>query len=461
ISVPSVPEGNLTPGEGLLITGTQSGSTVTILPLADDVADTVGKATALEFIDRQTDAGQAVGDDPNGLLDVDMYQVTLPYNTTLHIDVDATELGSLLQSCVRVFDAGGSELAVALVGDPAFDISLQAGTYYIGLSSQANNAYDPMLRAIALDDGHHGAYLLYLSYDPQVDLESPIVQNLIVSPINDGSSTTDVYVTFTDDVAIEVSTLDSLDIGVTGPNSFSQFAEFVSLDIPGNGTPKTVAYRITAPHGSWNEGDNGYYFVWMQPDQTSDTSGKFVEGGLLGTFAVSINAIDFPDPNLQTAVENALGMNFPTPTDILALTSLDVTQKGIFDLTGLEYATNVTELFLSGNNIHDILPISSLTSLNDLRIDANPLNTSAYCLDIPLIESNNPGIYMQYDSNLNPLTNDCSTNLVDFAAFAGHWRETGCDKWNNFCDGADLNHIDDVDGDDLAEFCRLWLAGIY
>lgn len=47
--------------------------------------------------------------------------------------------------------------------------------------------------------------------------------------------------------------------------------------------------------------------------------------------------------------------------------------------------------------------------------------------------------------------------MIDFAAFAGHWMQTNCNALNNWCGGADVNHINDVDIEDLAAFASYWL----
>jgi large repetitive protein len=84
-------------------------------------------------------------------------------------------------------------------------------------------------------------------------------------------------------VAIDVSSLDSNDILVTGPNSYSQTATFVSVNNTTNGTPRTATYRITAPGGTWDNADNGTYTVQMK-NQVRDTSNNYVAAGNLGTF---------------------------------------------------------------------------------------------------------------------------------------------------------------------------------
>ena len=62
----------------------------------------------------------------------------------------------------------------------------------------------------------------------------------------------------------------------------------------------------------------------------------------------------FPDANMKSAVENALWISDPTPTDMLQLTSLSARSWGIRDLTGLGYATNLEYLNLRHNEITDI-----------------------------------------------------------------------------------------------------------
>jgi hypothetical protein len=52
----------------------------------------------------------------------------------------------------------------------------------------------------------------------------------------------------------------------------------------------------------------------------------------------------------------------------------------------------------------------------------------------------------------------CIVNFEHFAKFAEHWLDTPCDTDNNFCDGADLNHLDGVNKVDLRLFVEEWLC---
>ncbi len=93
--------------------------------------------------------------------------------------------------------------------------------------------------------------------------------------------------------------------------------------------------------------------------------------------AMAEDPVYFPDANFKAAVESELGISDPTPTDMLSLTSLIISQYmyiGIADLTGIEYATNLTELFLFGKQISDISVLSGLTNLTVLNLGNNQVS---------------------------------------------------------------------------------------
>lgn len=82
----------------------------------------------------------------------------------------------------------------------------------------------------------------------------------------------------------------------------------------------------------------------------------------------------FADENLKAAVEEALGITNPTPSDMLGLTYLDARQRGIVDLTGLEYATNLTFLDLHNNQISDLSGLSGMSMLTTLLLHRNQIS---------------------------------------------------------------------------------------
>jgi hypothetical protein len=128
----------------------------------------------------------------------------------------------------------------------------------------------------------------------------PLAQLQITDLTQTGQATKSFTVTYSDDVAINVTTIDSTDIRVMGPNGYDQLAQFVSLNMGGNGTPRTATYAITpATGGVWSPAHNGTYDILMRTNQVSDTEGAYVATGLLGLFAVSIPTVIY-SANLDT-----------------------------------------------------------------------------------------------------------------------------------------------------------------
>ena len=94
------------------------------------------------------------------------------------------------------------------------------------------------------------------------------------------------------------------------------------------------------------------------------------EDGVLGEEGTDGQVI-IPDANLRAAIAAALGKERGatiTKDEMKALTKLEAVRAGISDLTGLEYATNLTDLSLFGNDISDISVLGGLTNLTALDL---------------------------------------------------------------------------------------------
>ena len=84
-----------------------------------------------------------------------------------------------------------------------------------------------------------------------------------------------------------------------------------------------------------------------------------------------------PDPNLHAAIAGALGKSPNTPITVAEmerLKRLEARHKGIQDLTGLQFATNLNELLLNNNQISDLSPIAGLINLKLLNLWNNPVS---------------------------------------------------------------------------------------
>ena len=92
---------------------------------------------------------------------------------------------------------------------------------------------------------------------------------------------------------------------------------------------------------------------------------------------VHAQVVDIPDPNLETAIREALNLpdaNRLTQPEILRLTRLSASKMQIKDLTGLEYATNLTELSLHQNSISNLRSLAGLIRLKRLSLWGNPIS---------------------------------------------------------------------------------------
>ncbi|MCY4570734.1 MAG: leucine-rich repeat domain-containing protein, partial [Candidatus Poribacteria bacterium] len=87
-------------------------------------------------------------------------------------------------------------------------------------------------------------------------------------------------------------------------------------------------------------------------------------------------SVYIPDPNLRAFIEENLGKTPNTPItveDMTRLHRISPEEKGISDLTGLEFATNLEWLKIEGNQISDLSPLAGLMKLDLLDISGNEI----------------------------------------------------------------------------------------
>ena len=80
--------------------------------------------------------------------------------------------------------------------------------------------------------------------------------------------------------------------------------------------------------------------------------------------------VPLPDPNLRSAIAEALGKssNAPITTEEMGgLGRLDARNRDIRDLRGLQFATNLSELRLDDNQISDLSPIAGLIMVDNIN----------------------------------------------------------------------------------------------
>ncbi len=119
-----------------------------------------------------------------------------------------------------------------------------------------------------------------------------------------------------------------------------------------------------------------------------------------------------PDPNLRAKIRQALGKGTSatiTEADMAKLTQLGVQGLNIRNLSGLERATNLTDLYLGTNAISDLMPLEDLTNLTTLTLTNNSISNLSPLSGLTNLTS----LWLNGNSisNIKPLEN--LTNLIE------------------------------------------------
>ena len=87
--------------------------------------------------------------------------------------------------------------------------------------------------------------------------------------------------------------------------------------------------------------------------------------------------VDIPDTNLRAVIAETLGKaadDTITAAEMATIERLELNEKDISDLTGLEFAINLNWLDISKNSISDLSPIAGLIKLSEFRFNWNPVS---------------------------------------------------------------------------------------
>ena len=156
------------------------------------------------------------------------------------------------------------------------------------------------------------------------------------------------------------------------------------------------------------EGHTGWVSsVSFSPDGTILASGSEDGTALLWDMSAYVSpvvitpVVTIPDANLRAVIQDALGKSRFAPittTDMASLTTLDASNRNIRDLTGLEFATNLTRLNLADN----------------------PLSSQSRTTHIPALEER--GVEVLFARSPTPdFDGDGRVGFADFVLFGAHY----------------------------------------
>ncbi len=301
---------------------------------------------------------------------------------------------ALLNPLLGVLQNNGGTTAThaMLAGSPALDKGDRSGTTV----DQRGAARPSDFAGIAntSDGSDIGAFEAQGTTDPipTASASAPNVSTPGLAPVS-----YQVTVVYADDTAINVSTINTSDIVVTGPNAYSATPVLVSA--PGsNGTPRTAFYTLNAPGGAWAVGNNGNYTISMRANEVSDSAGSFVPPGPIGSFTVNIVPVA-PTVNYSPAAGSTI--NFPAGPAGNADSSINIQSSGgvapgSVTIDGIAPSVGFT---FPGSpppyNGTPSLPILATLTLRCIR------GASAQTATLVLTETPNPGSVVQRSWTLN------------------------------------------------------------
>ncbi len=299
-------------GEYYLANNTQDDLAVIAAKLSyrrDDHGDTAATATALVLTGGTNIVSTTPETDPSntspankGVLerntDVDMFSfitgagtISLAVNPWIS---PADTRGGDIDLQLDLFDGSGSlVLSTNPVGQTSARITatLPEGAYFLRVSNVGVG--DPFSSAPTGYTAYGGVGQYFISgyVIPSGYVAPPQAEAILADLTGTGVSAHGFTVTYTDNLAIDVSSLDSSDIRITGPNAYDKGALFIGVDQLANGSPRVATYAAPAPNGSvWTPADNGLYTVELLDGTVSDTEGSAVAGKVLGQFTVAVSA---------------------------------------------------------------------------------------------------------------------------------------------------------------------------
>ncbi len=188
---------------------------------------------------------------------------------------------------------------------------------------------------------------------------------------------------------------------------------------------------------------SGTYYLKVTSEQASSYS------------IAAAERVDIPDANLRQKVRQALrkpAILEITSVEMASLEELNAGEAGIADLTGLEFATGLTHLYLEHNQISDILSLAGLTNLTHLNLSDNAIVDISPLAGLTNLE------WLRLSNN----------GIVDISPLEGLTKLASVGLWNNKVSdvsplaglmnltGLDLRQNKIVDVSPLGGLTRLW-----
>jgi titin len=155
-------------------------------------------------------------------------------------------------------------------------IATPTGNAYSGAGLPAGQLYHYRLYAVGTTGVSNVSAVLTTATRPSATFTAG------TAPITGSTAVYVFTVTYKSAAGINTGSINTGDISVTGPSSYSRTATFVSFIINADGSV-SASYKVGAPTGGWQPGTT--YTVALVASQVDDKNGIYALGGKIGTFA--------------------------------------------------------------------------------------------------------------------------------------------------------------------------------
>jgi uncharacterized delta-60 repeat protein len=275
--------------------------------------------------------------------------------TVLYTDDHGINAGTVDTNDITVTGPGGLALTVVDASvSPGGSATPQTATYTIapppgGWTDGRNGQYTIALQPNQVFDTDGlaaatvtGTFDVTIAPPPPADSAPPTA---VIHPVNvtsGGGQTHAITITYTDNVALRVSSFGPEDVTVLGPGNVPLHVSGVSQS-PNSGdtSPISVTYQIDAPGGTWTDDADGNYSITLNAGQVFDTSNNAAPQVTAG-FTVDIGGPDTAGPNAQIIVE---GVSAPGAADhLITITYTDdgKVNAGSIDVSDISVVRNRT-----------------------------------------------------------------------------------------------------------------------
>lgn len=291
-----------------------------------NVRDTAGNGVARTTQPYTVDLGAS--DDDGPAAEMRVRDVTSPDGTshTVRIDysdpsgIDVTSIGT---DDLRITGPGGARLPVTGFTLGADDSATARRVTYTfaapggAWESSDNGSYQVRLNADQVLDTRGNAAAektATFSVDAVSPDQSGPTAVIEAADVTGGAiASQTITVTYSDDVAVDVGTIGTDDLTVTGPTG-PLTVTAATPTAGAAGSPVTVAYAVEAPNGEFTAADSGEYTIVLDTDSVTDTSDNAAEEAS-AAFAVAIAGGDPRDPTFDSVAPRFTAQSVATQSN--------------------------------------------------------------------------------------------------------------------------------------------------